>query len=104
MNTYMRKFADLFSEKNDINEKSIIGFVSFAIMVLYAVASIVGGFVGFDLPINETIYTSFVTVTLGSFGIAEAGRIFTKSSTPQKPVEKKPTETKEEVDEYKNAE
>lgn len=98
------KFTDLFNEKNDINEKSIIGFVSFGIMVIYAIASIVGGFIGFDLPINETIYNSFVTVTLGSFGIAEAGRIFTKSSTPAKPVVKTPTETKSEVDDYKNAE
>jgi hypothetical protein len=98
------KFTDLFNEKNDINEKSIIGFISFAIMLIYAIASIIGGFIGFDLPINETIYNSFVTVTLGSFGIAEAGRIFTRSSNPSTTIEKTPTETQDEVDEYKNAE
>lgn len=83
MRNYFRealmRFTDLFNETNDINEKSIIGFVSFAIMVIYAIASIVCGLVGIDLPINETIYNSFVMVTLGSFGIAEAGRILTKN-------------------------
>ena len=29
-----------------------------------------------DLKVSETIYTSFVVVTLGAFGISEAGRAF----------------------------
>ena len=31
---------------------------------------------GTDLVISDFIYTSFVVVTLGSFGIAEAGKAF----------------------------
>jgi hypothetical protein len=33
---------------------------------------------GQQLVINEVIYNSFVIVTLGSFGIAEAGKAFGK--------------------------
>jgi hypothetical protein len=70
------KFSDLFKDSNDINEKSVVGFASFATMVLFATADIVTGFFGTDLVINEFIYNSFLIITLGSFGIAEAGKIF----------------------------
>lgn len=69
-------FKDLFKDENDINEKSVVGFASFAIMTLFAIADLVTGYVGKDLVINEFIYNSFVLITLGSFGIAEAGKIF----------------------------
>jgi len=71
-------FKDLFKDKNDINEKSVVGFASFAIMTMFAVADLLTGYLGKDLVINEFIYNSFVIITLGSFGIAEAGKIFGK--------------------------
>ena len=61
---------DLFKDSNDINEKSVVGFASFVIMVLFAVLDLFTGYFGKDLVINEAIYNSFVFVTLGSFGIA----------------------------------
>ena len=73
-------FKDIFKDTNDINEKSVVGFASFAIMVLFALADIVTGFIGKDLVVQEFIYNSFVIITLGSFGIAEAGNIFGKKS------------------------
>ena len=45
-------------------------------MVIFATADIVTGFLGTDLVINDFIYNSFLIITLGSFGIAEAGKIF----------------------------
>jgi len=63
-------FKDIFKDKNDINEKSVVGFASFAIMVIFALTDLATGYFGEDLVINETIYNSFVFVTLGSFGIA----------------------------------
>lgn len=73
-------FKDMFKDNNDINEKSVVGFGSFAVMVLFAAADIASGVFGKDLVINEFIYNSFVIITLGSFGIAEAGKIFGKKS------------------------
>ena len=70
-------FKNLFKDDNDINEKSVVGFIAFAIMVLFALADLfLGFFGGKDLVINEHIYDSFVIVTLGAFGIAEVGKIF----------------------------
>lgn len=71
-------FKDMFKDDNDINEKSVVGFGSFAVMVLFASADILSGMFGKDLVINEFIYNSFVIITLGAFGIAEAGKIFGK--------------------------
>ena len=73
---------ELFRDKNEINEKNVIGFISFAIMVLFAVADLTTSFVysGDDayLLINDTIYNSFVFVTLGCFGISTFEKIKTK--------------------------
>lgn len=72
------KFAQIFKNENDYNEKTIIGFLSFAVMVLVMVADVVSGWVGKDLVINEFTYNSFVIVTLGSFGIAGIEKFATK--------------------------
>lgn len=63
-------FIEIFKNNNDYNEKTIIGFMSFAVMVIVMIADVVTGWVGKDLPVNDFIYNSFVFVTLGSFGIA----------------------------------
>lgn len=62
-------FKDMFKDENDINEKNVVGFLSFAVMVIFAIVDIGSGIVGKDLVINEFIYNSFVIITLGSFGI-----------------------------------
>ena len=61
---------DIFKDNNDWNEKSIIGFVAFAIMCLIMVMDLMTGYVGKDLVINEFVYDSFVWVVLGCFGIS----------------------------------
>jgi len=71
-------FRDIFKDSNDINEKTVVGFASFAIMTIFAIVDLVTGYFGKDLVINEFIYNSFVIITLGSFGIAEVGKIFGK--------------------------
>ena len=69
-------FRDIFKDENDINEKSVVGFAAFIIMVIFAFADLITGYVGKDLVINEYIYNSFVWIVLGAFGIAEAGKAF----------------------------
>ena len=72
-------FRDIFKDSNDINEKNVVGFAAFAVMVLFAIADIITGWMGNPLHVNEFIYNSFLWITLGSFGIAEAGKIFCKN-------------------------
>ena len=63
-------FKEIFKDNNDYNEKTVIGFMSFAVMVIFAFADIITGFIGKDLVVQEFIYNSFTIITLGSFGIA----------------------------------
>lgn len=76
LNKKWMAFRDIFKDDNDIDEKNVVGFASFLVMTIFAVADLVTGYVGKDLVINEFIYNSFVIITLGSFGIAEIGEIF----------------------------
>ena len=73
-------FRDIFKDKNDINEKSVIGFMSFAVMVLFALADLITGYLGKDLVVQEFIYNSFLIITLGCFGIAGIEKIFSQKN------------------------
>ena len=75
----MKKFFhQLFSDSNTINEKSIVGFCCFVVMVGFATADIVTGTLGKDLIINEFIFNSFLILTLGSFGIGSIDKWLNK--------------------------
>jgi len=69
-NLKTKKIMEIFKDDNSWNEKSIVGFIAFAVMCLIMVADLVTGWVGKDLIINEFVYDSFVWVVLGSFGIS----------------------------------
>ena len=71
-------FKDIFKDDNTINEKNIVGFASFVIMTIFAAADIITGLMGKELLITDTIFNSFVIITLGSFGIDGLTKIFTK--------------------------
>jgi len=71
-------FWEIFNNRNKYNEKNIVGFLSFAMMSLFAAVDIATGIWGKELVINDIIFNSFVYTTLGAFGIAEAGKIFGK--------------------------
>lgn len=63
------KFYTIFKDEHDWNEKTIVGFLAFVIMVLFALADLLTGYFGRDLVIQEFIYNSFLWIVLGSFGI-----------------------------------
>ena len=63
-------WKEIFKDGNDYNEKSIIGFLAFVVMVMVMLADVITGMSGTDLVINDSIYNSFVMVVLGCFGIA----------------------------------
>ena len=47
---------DIFKDENDINEKSVVGFASFLVMVVFALLDIVTGIYGKELVIQDYIY------------------------------------------------
>ena len=68
----------IFKDDNDYNEKNIIGFLSFALMCVFGIVDLFMGIIGIELLVNDYIYNSFVWVTLGSFGIAGAEKVYKK--------------------------
>ena len=68
----------IFKDKNEYNDIAFIGFISFAIMVVFGIVDLVTGLLGQEIIINDNVYNSFVWVTLGSFGIAGAEKVYKK--------------------------
>jgi hypothetical protein len=77
------KLNDLFNDKNDINEKAVIGFLAFLVMVVFATADIVTGYFGKDLVVNEFIFNAFLVLVLGAFGISGVEKIMNRKTDAQ---------------------
>ena len=76
-------FKQLFCDSNTINEKSVVGFIAFVMMCLFAVADIITGFMGMPLVINEFIFNSFLILVLGSFAIGSVDKFINKKHTSE---------------------
>ena len=70
----MKFLKELFNDNNTINEKSVVGFASFMMMVLALIVDLVTGWLGKELTINEFIFDGFLVITLGAFGIASVDK------------------------------
>lgn len=76
-------FKELFNDKNTINEKAVIGFMSFVMMCLFACVDIVTGAMGRPLLVNEFIFDSFKILTIACFGIASIDKFITLNKKNQ---------------------
>jgi hypothetical protein len=86
----MKKFFNqLFSDSNSINEKSVVGFIAFLMMCIFAIADIITGALEKPLVINEFIFNSFLILVLGSFAIGSVDKFINKKhgSDDETPVE-----------------
>ena len=68
----------MFKDSNDINEKAVIGFMSFLVIVIFSIADIATGYFGKDLVVNEFIFNSFMILTLGAFGFSSIDKFTNK--------------------------
>jgi NADH:ubiquinone oxidoreductase subunit 2 (subunit N) len=84
----MKKFFNqLFCDNNSINEKSVVGFIAFLMMCLFAGADIVTGFLGKPLVVNEFIFNSFLILVLGSFAIGSVDKFINKKHNNEETTE-----------------
>ncbi len=76
----MKQFVkDLFNDNNSINEKAIVGFIGFFMMVISLAVDLTTGWLGRELLINEFIFDGFMVITLGAFGIASIDKWINKT-------------------------
>lgn len=81
----MKKFfSDLFNDSNSINEKAVIGFAAFVMMIIFAIADIVTGAMNQPLLVNEFIFDSFKVLTIACFGIASVDKWINKKAEADK--------------------
>jgi ABC-type uncharacterized transport system permease subunit len=72
-------FKDLFNDQNNINEKSVVGFIAFLMMIVTLTVDIVTGVLGREMPIHEFIFDGFMVIVLGAFGIASVDKWINKT-------------------------
>jgi hypothetical protein len=78
----MKKFlSELFNDNNSINEKSVVGFIAFLMMVITLATDIVTGVLGNEMPIQEFVFDGFMVIVLGAFGIASVDKWINKGKS-----------------------
>jgi len=76
----MSFLRELFTDDNNINEKSVIGFASFTVMSITIIINLITGYLGKELVLNEYIFNAFMVITLGSLGIGSVDKFINKKA------------------------
>jgi small-conductance mechanosensitive channel len=81
-------FKSLFDDNNTINEKAVVGFIAFFMLVIALIVDLVTGYMGTALIINEFIFDGFMVIILGSFGIASVDKWMNKKDKHEEDKDK----------------
>jgi hypothetical protein len=74
----MKKFWTMFDDTNNINEKAVVGFIAFIVMIIFAAVDIGTGIANKPLLVNEFIFNAFQVITIACFGIASVDKWINK--------------------------
>ena len=66
----------MFKDTSDINQKAVLGFISFVLMVLYALADIVTGVIGIAFVIEPIVFNGLMYTALTMCGITGLEAVF----------------------------
>ena len=66
----MKDWKEIFKDNNDCNEKSIIGFVAFMVLLVILFIDVVFTVGGDSLDVSELVYETLLFIVLGCFGIS----------------------------------
>lgn len=78
------KFFDIFKDDNDINEKSILGFLSFAVLAAYGIIDVITGLEGKQFVIEPIILEVFAALTAGCFGISSYEKVANRKTEAER--------------------
>ena len=75
----MKKFfKQLLDDNTSINEKAVVGFIAFLMLVIALAVDLITGAYGNPVLINKFIFDGFMVIVLGSFGIASVDKWLNK--------------------------
>jgi hypothetical protein len=66
----------MFSDKSDVNQKAVLGFVSFVLMAVYALTDIVTGAMGIAFVIEPIVFNGLMYTALTMCGITGVEAVF----------------------------
>ena len=66
----MNSWREIFKDGNDWNEKSIIGFIAFSVLLVILFLDVIFTISGREFEVNKIIYDSLVWIVIGCFGIS----------------------------------
>lgn len=74
----------MFSDKSDVNQKAVLGFVSFVLMAVYALTDIVTGAMGIAFVIEPIVFNGLMYTALTMCGITGVEAIFGNKNIKEK--------------------
>jgi hypothetical protein len=74
----------MFSDKSDVNQKAVLGFVAFFLMVLYALADIVIGVIGATFIIEPIVFNGLMYTAMTMCGITGVEAVFGNKNLKEK--------------------
>lgn len=83
----MKKLWTMFDDNNSLNEKAVIGFGAFIVMIVFALVDIITGILNKPLLVNEFIFDSFKLLTIACFGIASVDKWINKKHKSESETE-----------------
>jgi hypothetical protein len=73
----MKQFLiKMFSDKSDINPKTVVGFISFVTMIIYGLTDVITGALHKEFVIEPIVFNGLMYTTFGCLSISGAEAIF----------------------------
>jgi hypothetical protein len=74
----------MFSDKSDVNQKAVLGFVSFLLMAIYAITDVVTGAMGIAFVIEPIVFNGLMYTALTMCGITGVEAVFGNKNIKEK--------------------
>jgi len=66
----MENWKEIFRDDNEWNEKSIIGFIAFMVLLVVIFVDLIFAVSDITLVVNQSIYDALLWLVIGCFGIS----------------------------------
>ena len=87
MKNFLKYIKSWFDDSNTVNEKAIVGFIAFFMIIVAFSVDLITGIFGKPLVIHEFIFDGFLIIVIGAFAIASVDKWTNKVHNKEKEKE-----------------
>lgn len=87
MKNLLKYIKSWFDDSNTVNEKAIVGFIAFFMIIVAFSVDLITGIFGKPLVIHEFIFDGFLVIVIGAFAIASVDKWTNKVHDKEKEKE-----------------